>query len=292
MRRITPLFLLIVLVAAPGFAAPAVGVTNANTVVTFDTASPGTIGSTVPITGLQVGETVVGIDYRPATGQLFALGSASRLYSLNPATGVATFLVALNTALSGTTFGADFNPTVDRLRIVSDAEQNLRTDPNTGGVTVDTPLAYATGDANAAANPNLVASAYLNSFPGATTTTLYGIDTNLDILVTQIPPNSGTLNTVGALGVNTTGAAGFDIQSDVGGLNTAFAALQTGAGTSLYTVNLATGATTLVGAVGGGLVLNGFAVLPGTSGIPTMSTTLLIMLALALVAVGAFVIRS
>jgi len=42
------------------------------------------------ITGLQAGETVLGFDYRPATGGLYAIGSTSRLYLINGTTGAAT----------------------------------------------------------------------------------------------------------------------------------------------------------------------------------------------------------
>jgi hypothetical protein len=37
----------------------------------------------VPITGLQPSESIVGIDFRPATGQLFGVGSTSRLYVID-----------------------------------------------------------------------------------------------------------------------------------------------------------------------------------------------------------------
>ena len=36
--------------------------------------------------------------------------------------------------LAGSDFGFDFNPTVDRIRLISDADQNLRLNPMTGGV--------------------------------------------------------------------------------------------------------------------------------------------------------------
>jgi hypothetical protein len=151
--------------------------------------------------------------------------------------------------MSGTAFGFDFNPTVDRIRVTSDADINLRVHPDTGAlVATDGPLAYAADDPNVGQNPFVTASAYTNNFAGATTTTLYDIDTNLDVLVTQIPPNSGTLNTVGPLGVNATDVNGFDIATFSG---TAFAALNTGGNESvLYTVNLATGAVTPVGQIG------------------------------------------
>lgn len=57
----------------------------------FNTATPGTILSDVPITGLIGGDVIVGIDFRPATGQLYGLGSVGgRLYTITPTTGAAT----------------------------------------------------------------------------------------------------------------------------------------------------------------------------------------------------------
>src|SRR4029453_12592543 len=125
--------------------------------------TPGTIFGALGITGLQAGETVLGIDFRPATGGLYALGSTSRLYTINPTTGAATQVGAAGAfTLSGTAFGFDFNPVVDRIGVVSDADQNLRLIPDTGALVgvADTPLAYATGDPNFGLNPNVVGAAY------------------------------------------------------------------------------------------------------------------------------------
>src|SRR5262249_53991146 len=154
----------------------------------------------------------------------------------------------------GTSFGVDFNPVPDAIRFVSDAGQNLRLNPNDGTVLgTDTNLTFATGDPNADANPNVVGSAYTNNFLGATTTTLYGIDSTLGILVTQgsvggapTSPNTGQLFTVGSLGVATTNQVGFDI---VGPTGLALASLTAPGATtsSLYSINLTTGAATLIG---------------------------------------------
>ncbi|MEO8573258.1 MAG: DUF4394 domain-containing protein [Pyrinomonadaceae bacterium] len=237
------------------------GVTTSNNLIRFNSVRPGTILNSVAITGLQAGENVVGIDFRPATGQLFALGSTSRLYRLDTVTGVATQVGTAGAfVLTGTNFGFDFNPVPDRIRATSDTDQNLRLNPNDGTLSAtDGTLAYAAGDPNVGQNPNIVASGYTNSFGGATTTTLYDIDSNLDILVTQNPPNNGTLNTVGSLGVNVSGEAGFDINS---GNNTALAALQLAAGgtSSLYRINLSTGAATVIGAIGGGVAVRDIAI--------------------------------
>lgn len=239
------------------------GVTTANNLVRFNSSRPGTILGTVAITGLQGGENVLGIDFRPATGQLFALGSNSRIYRIDQSTGVATFVGTLTNALNGTNFGFDFNPVPDRIRITSDNEQNLRANPMDGTNLNDGTLAYAVGDPNAGQNPNIVASGYTNSFAGTTTTTLYNIDSNLDILTTQNPPNNGTLNTVGSLGVNAGGETGLDITP---GNNTAFASIQTGASSSaLYTINLTSGAASIVGPIGGGAVIRDIAIARSTA---------------------------
>src|SRR4051794_17907907 len=69
--------------------AVAVGLTSANTLVRFDTATPAVVTTVGPIAGLVGGDSIIGIDFRPATGELFGLGSGSRLYVINPTTGAA-----------------------------------------------------------------------------------------------------------------------------------------------------------------------------------------------------------
>jgi len=245
-------------------AATLYGVNTSNQLVSFNSSTPGTVATIGTITGLQGGEDVVGIDFRPATGQLYALGSTSRLYVINKTTGAATLVASLSTPLSGTSFGVDFNPTVDRLRIVSNTGQNLRVNPNDGAVTVDTPLNPG--------SPNVTAAAYTNDFNGATTTTLFDIDTTTDSLYTQNPPNNGTLNLVGALGVNATDVNGFDIST---GDNAAYAALTVGAVSGLYTINTSSGAASLVGLIGTGLnSLRGLAAETGaTAGFTAVGVT-------------------
>lgn len=230
--------------------------TTGNKLISFNSGTPGNIASTMNITGLQAGESVVGIDYRAATGDLVAVGSTSTLYKLDSMSGAATIIGSgpITTTLAGTSFGVDFNPTVDRLRVVSNQDQDLRLNPNNAAVgAVDGTLAYTMTDTNMGKDPNAVASAYTNNFPGATSTTLYNIDSNLDVLVRQLPPNAGVLNTVGALGVDAGEEAGFDIV----GADTAFAALQVSGASNLYTINLMSGEATLIGAIGGGETVRG-----------------------------------
>ena len=235
------------------------GLTSGGNLIAFDSSTPGTVSS-LPITGLG-GQTLIGLDVRPINQVLYGIGSANTIFTINTFTGAATSVGTLGTATSGTVFGLDFNPVPDRLRVVSDTEQNLRINVGTGAVTTDLALNYNVGDVNFGANPNIVGAAYANSTPFAAvvSTTLYGIDSSLDILVNQNPPNNGTLNTIGSLGLNTSGIAGFDISGTSG---IAYAALDVGGLSSLYTINLATGTATSLGLIGDGSAVSGLTVSP------------------------------
>src|SRR5262245_31721726 len=253
--------------AAPPTTAPVnalgqvVAVTESNKLISFQSGTPQKLCSSTAVTGLQGGETILGIDTRPADGALYAVGSTGRIYTVNTGTGAATMKSMLMadaadttapfTGLSGTEYGVDFNPVPDRLRIVSDTGQNLRINVDTGATTTDTNLNPA--------GPIAVAAAYTNSFAGAGSTSLYVLDAAGDSLQLQNPPNDGVLTPVGALGIG-------DIQSiaefDINGLNnSAIAAVNlAGVATSeLDTVNLTTGAATKVNTIGGGERVRGLA---------------------------------
>jgi hypothetical protein len=257
---------------------------NATSLVTWDSATPNNLISGNFVSGLQVNETIVGIDYRPATGQLYALGTSSRLYTLNPATGSASPVSFIST-LNGFSFGFDFNPVIDRIRNVAETNMNRVINPNDGSTTVATNLFYGPADPNFGVDPNVVHSAYTNNFAGAQSTQLYGIDTGLNILVTQAN-NAGTLGTVGPLGVDVGALGGFDISGTTG---TAYATMLP-AGSSVsefYSINLATGAATSLGVVDGGLIITAMTVAPR---IPEPAT--LGMAAFALIASLSFRRRS
>jgi len=237
------------------------GLTLGNSLVVFDSATPGSTSAPIPVTGLAAGQTLVGIDFRPLTRQLVGVaagpGGTGAVYAINPFTGAAT---SVNTipVLTGTAFGVDFNPVPDALR-VSDANQSLRITVGGTGV-VNTDGTLNPGD------PNVVGAAYSNNVPGGINgqTTLYVIDSALNSLLTQgginfppgvppVSPNTGTLFPVGALGFDTSDLVGFDISRDTA---IAYASLTTPGGPSqLFTVNLGLGAATLVGGIGSGVVL-------------------------------------
>jgi hypothetical protein len=256
MRRLFAGFVLLavslVVFPSDARAETAYALTTTNALVRFDTAAPATIlAGPTAVVGLPQGESLLGIDVRPATGELIGVASGGRLYVVDRATGIVTPIGSGSTfAPSGAAFGVDFNPVPDRLRFTSDADQNLRINPNDGALTTDTSLAFSGGG-----NATVVGSAYSNNLPGATLTTLYDIDSSLDVLATQNPPNNGTLNMVGALGVDIVdGNVGFDIETLPGGQQRPFVAYTAGGSTSLGTVSLASGALSPIGPIGDGLV--------------------------------------
>ncbi|HVF77288.1 MAG TPA: DUF4394 domain-containing protein [Solirubrobacteraceae bacterium] len=202
--------------APAAFAESFVAADSANRLYTFDDRAPAKWTRSKPLDGLAEGERIVGLDVRPANRQLFALTNMGRLYVVQRSKARVTALSegTLSPALSGIAFGFDFNPTVDRIRLVADSGQNLRLNPNTGAVAfTDGTLRYIDGDGGAGIAPVAVASAYTNSVAGATTTTLYDIDSARDVLAIQAPPNEGVLTTVGPLGVNLVGPVSFDISA-------------------------------------------------------------------------------
>ncbi|HYJ41921.1 MAG TPA: DUF4394 domain-containing protein, partial [Steroidobacteraceae bacterium] len=215
--------------------------------VRFSSNAMGTAVS-VAITGITAGDTLAGIDYRPQTGQLYALGvsdvaNAGTLYLLDPQTGAATIVgaasavtfvdaagmpVDLPAAASG--YGFDFNPTVDRIRVTTQTGLNFRINPNNGapvdGNLNDTAAPPAGINTDASINggaTGVSGAAYTNSFGQALTggvTTQYVIDATTNSLFIQNPPNSGVVTAgvaikIGDVPLDFTEVSGFDIPSDV-----------------------------------------------------------------------------
>jgi len=218
-----------------------IGLTSKNTLVNID---PSGFAFTVKVKGID--GNLQGIDFRPANGLLYGVTDTDNIYTINSRTGQATFVSKLSSSFNGGfQSGFDFNPVPDRLRTVGSNDQNFRTNVDTGAVTVDKTLAYATDDINATVDPNITGVAYINSVAGATTTQLFGIDYDLDVLVLQNPPNDGTLRTIGKLGVNFAPISGFDIFTNAQGKNTGYAL----SGSVLYTIDLSTGTATQIAEV-------------------------------------------
>jgi len=245
-----------------------VAVTANHRLVTFRADRPQELLSRVPLTGLLPGEGILGIDHRVARGELFGLSTRGRLLRIDADSGAVT-PVGPGVKLPPTrAFGFDFNPTVDRIRVVGDRGDNFRLHPDTGaqvdgqpdveGVQPDSPLRYAEGDQQAGISPRIVAAAYTYNKDNEKLTTNYAIDARSGQLVVQgsiegaaavVSPNTGLLSTVGPLQVHDFDHASFDI-ADVN--NRAY--LVTGrigsTASRLYEVDLKTGQAKFIGTVG------------------------------------------
>jgi hypothetical protein len=210
-----------------------------------------------PVTGLGANEFVVGLDFRPANGQLYALAllatgldNTGQLYTINAATGAATLVGSLNTPVSSTV-GFDFNPVADRIRIFSGL-RNLRVNPDDASVIVDGNI-ISSLDPNPIASINVfngltTAAAYDNNFAGATSTTLYAINSRTQQFLVFPSPNTGQYNQIGSTTIVPAASAsnGFDI----GGMsNMGYGIFSSNAGPEvyLYSFDIPSGKATILG---------------------------------------------
>ncbi|MEK7954146.1 DUF4394 domain-containing protein [Luteolibacter sp. Y139] len=252
----------------------AIGLTATGNLIRFRRNTPTTTTTqALNLAALAANETLVGIDYRPATGQLYgvAVNSTSNnasLYLIDPMTGVASLaagavqggiqfvdavgaVVAMPPASDG--YGMDFNPTVDRLRVTSGnaggAGINFRVNPNTGAAvdgnlgTGGTPTGTNTDGPLNGLSTGATSCAFTNSFGqplSGGTTTLYALDPATDSLYIMNPQNSGTLTSGNLVKLNGapldfTAASGFDITQE-GARNTVSNVASPGDGWAALTV--------------------------------------------------------
>jgi hypothetical protein len=240
---------------------------SGSTLVSFNPATP-SVGTSIPVTGLTLGQTLVGIDVRPANGLLYGFGvnaatDTATLYNISVLTGAAaivgSFGPVLGLDLPSSGYGFDFNPVVDRIRVTTDTGLNFRVNPNNGSLTgIDTAISGAS---------DIAGAAYTND---GGVTTLYTLDSISDQLMIQgglggnPSPNGGIQNPVGSVGVGDFSTAnGFDIPP---GVDSGLALLTVGGAVQLYSINLATGAGTLIGNFPPGTSAGGLAILNTPSG--------------------------
>ncbi len=241
---------------------------------------PNRIQDRKAITGLPKGASLVGIDYRVAYGTLFALSDHGHIYTIDTESGALTPVSAKqeNVAIPvsgvtmlGRSYGFDFNPAADRIRVVNERRQNLRLHPETGALaSTDPNLAYATSDRYAGHSPRIGAAAYTYNTKNEKLTTNFAIDLALGNLVLQgsredaqpaVSPNDGVLFTVGPLGLGALTSASFDI-ADIN--NRALAAVRAAGSsqTRLYDIDLQSGKARALGVLANGKPLLGLAIQP------------------------------
>ncbi|MFQ3216420.1 DUF4394 domain-containing protein [Paraperlucidibaca sp.] len=201
------------------------------------------------VNALDIDEQVLAIDYRNAEGTLYALtrlGSEGRIVTITPTTGVITRVSTLTADSADTTdafsslnanvsYTIDFNPTVDRLRIIGSDDSNYRVDVLTGQTFTDGPVSISSA--------TIAGVAYTDNFSAGAgrTTTLFGIDTSTDALYSFSSANAGTLATPSkTLDIgDVTAVNGFDIDPSSNALT---AVLSVAGSPAVYSLD-ATGAS-------------------------------------------------
>jgi len=223
-------------------AANLVGLTADGKMVIIDTTAM-TASAPVAISG----DKLVGIDVRPADGKLYGVAANGQIVTVDTKTGAAAKVSMISEKVTiGDRPVVDFNPVADRLRVIAAGGVSLRINVETGATIVDKPLNFDAADASASKKPAVVAGAYTNSMAGAKATELFHVDGATGAWVLQAPPNDGVLKTRGAVGVANLADAVVDIATE-GEKNTAWMI----AGGTLYTIDIASGKATSVGAIKG-----------------------------------------
>lgn len=258
------------------------GTLTAPTLFSFSLRTPNTISSPVAVTGLAMGDQLLGIDVRPATGELYGFvrnGTDGKLYTINPDTGAATLESNLTNAIAmgptlvfdaAKSYSIDFNPAADRLRLVSSGSgdgENYRINVDTGATIIESDqLAAPGGDANggdlqadagaptpAAADFSVTQIAYTRNFSSTIRPTpptkMFDIDATNSTLLQQLPPNTGLLRQIGAIGSSLDNFAGFDVVGGDDGTRVIAGRVGTVGPFSLFDVNLGNGAATAAGAL-------------------------------------------
>jgi len=139
-------------------------------------------------------------------------------------------------------------------------DRSISVNVDTGDVVEDPLTVFAAGDARAGRNPAVTDVAYSNNSLGATTSTLYGVEGGGDAALVTVDAATGTLRTVGLLGILSSSGVGFDISGVTG---TAYFATSNNTppppANRFYALDVQTGQATLIGTfgnVGGGVILD------------------------------------
>lgn len=218
--------------------------TNSNQLISFNRAAPENILSVVDVTGLAAGELLVGMDFRPSNGLLYAVGTSDNLYRIDHTATGPTTSATLVGALGGNvvdpavSYGVDINPVVDAMRLIGSDGSNSVVNLSSGAASAQTAVPGTS---------TLSAAAYTNSFATATGTVLLAIDTSNDQLVLLPDPNAGTARVAGSLRVDASGDASFDI---IGSNLEAIAVLRVDGANRLFSINLGNGVAQQIGSLG------------------------------------------
>jgi hypothetical protein len=240
-----------------------------NQLMLFGTGSPGTLSRKVPITGLPILKRIVGIDFRPSNGKLYGVGNDSRVYIIDPVTGVATpvgngpFDPKID--FFEVHFGMGFDPVADRIRLmVAESGANYSINPDDGTAVLETSVSYAAGDPNEGVKPRISGLGYVPLGAKALTArragstslgpkplegVLLALDADLGNLAESIDPETGEFTTIGPLLMVFLRCAEMKVGLDPDGTVNLFAVVLSSAQNLLLKLDALTGKASSLGVV-------------------------------------------
>ena len=257
--------------------------TSGGHLLSFNGNKPTSIDTDVTLSGFSDSDAMVQIFFRPSNKALYGISDHQILYRIDTGSGSVTAVSSVS-FISGTTYANDtgigdqvggVDPLDDQLRVFAHDPQssdsdidnlNLRVNLDDGTLVADQvpsttqartqPLKWNSGDTNDTKSLQLLSIAYSNPYAGAGRTTLYGIEGTTASLVrvgddgapSYASVDNGTVYTIGALNASIGAYAALAIEAKNGD---AFAALGSGAN-SLYSIDLGSGAATLIDQIGDG----------------------------------------
>ena len=180
-----------------------------NRLIVFGSESTGFVSRAYIIRGVPFFSRIVGIAHRPSSGVLYGVGNDSRVYTIDPWSGVATAVASerfspIISSFFEIHFGMAFDPGTEQIYLVSAESRSMWIiNPDNGSAVAAGPARFAEGDIHENAPPSLTGLAYL---PGVTvepsadvlsnTRTdcedlLYAIDPDLAWIVGSCDPDKG-----------------------------------------------------------------------------------------------------
>nr|BBJ06055.1 hypothetical protein YBY_39040 [Marinobacter nauticus] len=209
--------------------------------VRFSLSDPSTV---LAVGSLDVAGSVVGLDFRPASGELYALTDMGQLVLVDPMTAETTLVTASIGELTGARYDIDFNPAANALRLISDARQNFRMG---SPALVENAQQQALVDGTFGYLQGVVATAYTNVNPGQEGTQMFVISADSRTFFQQ-NPNVGLLTRIGGLfpSAESVDVKGYNVFTTEGGMNEHYAVFEVDGSVGLYSINPATAATTLI----------------------------------------------
>lgn len=219
-----------------------------STLFVFDSDDPGDVDRR-PIEGMRSDEGIEDIAVRSGDGKLYILSDENRVYLVNLTTRAAFPVAAGVTAsLNGRNFGIDFDPVDNRLRVVSDNDENLSINPNDALTTPGGTLRYSpTNEGDEHESPEVVAAAYSNPNNPERGAQLYVLDTKENAVYLVEPAAGGLLSNKQTLEIDITTRVGLDLSHD----NRGYLVTSTGPNgeSRLYYLNPRSGDTTYQGRI-------------------------------------------